>query len=77
MRKMSSEYLQDLKWAREHHTELLKQYKDQWVAIVDKKIVASGTDLNAVEEDAKKKTKNSDIPVYFVECGDHIYGLYC
>ncbi len=71
---MGKKFWNDLKWARTHHTQLLKKYKDMWVAIFNRKVVASGKNLEKVENEAKKKTGMLDIPVMFVECGAHIYG---
>ena len=63
----------DQEWGFKHHTELLKRYRDKWIAIVNKKVVASGSDLAKVEKLAQKKTKKKYIPVMFVESGSHIY----
>lgn len=73
METISKAFWEDQKWAFEHHSELIDKYKDMWVAIVDKKIVSAGEDLGKVEEEAKKKTGKKQIPVFFVECGAHIY----
>jgi hypothetical protein len=32
------EFWEDARWAEEHYSELQKQYRDKWVAIVDKKL---------------------------------------
>lgn len=73
MRKMSRRFWNDLKWARNHHTDLLKKYRDKWIAVLNRRVVSFGTNLEKVEEQAKKKTGILDIPVMFVECGAHIY----
>jgi len=31
--KIKERYLEDLDWAEEHHSELLKEYRDRWVAV--------------------------------------------
>jgi hypothetical protein len=68
------EFWEDQKWGFKHYSELVRKYPDQWVAIRDKKVVASG-DLAEVELEAKRKTGKEDIPVIFVESGSHIYRL--
>ena len=73
--EMPKEFWNDLNWTREHHTELLRDYRDQWVAVVDGKVVAAGKDLAKVEEEAKWKTNRKYIPTMFVDGGEHIYGL--
>ncbi len=74
MDSKEKEFWKDLIWGESQHTEFLKKYKDQWVAVKDKKVVAFGDDLSEVERIAKKKTGEEDVPVLFVDCGDCIYG---
>jgi len=71
--KMPKEFWTDQEWGFKHHTELLKRYRDKWIAIVNKKVIASGSDLAKVEKLAQKKTRKKYIPVMFVESGSHIY----
>lgn len=70
---ISKEFWEDQQWGFKHHTELLKNFKDRWVAISNKKVISSSSDLQKVQEEAKKLTKKEQIPVMFVECGAHIY----
>lgn len=72
MEKASKEFWDDLKWGEKHHTEFLKKYRDKWVAIKNKKIVASGNNLAKVEEEAKERTGEKWVPVTFVEGGERI-----
>jgi hypothetical protein len=69
-------YWDDLSWAREHSTELHQQFKGVWIAIVDKTVVAWGTNLARVEKEAAKKTgkRPEEIPVKFIERAAAIYG---
>lgn len=53
------EFWEDMKWGREHFSDLMASYPDQWVAIVERKIVAVGKDLGKVIEEAKWKTKKA------------------
>lgn len=71
--KIPKRFWLDLSWARRNHTKLLEKYADMWVAIVDRKVIASGKNLEKVEEEARVKSKRVDFPVMFVECGEHIY----
>lgn len=70
---VSREFWEDQQWGFQHHAELLKNFKDQWVAIFNKKVVSFGLDLEKVEEEAKKATKKEEVPVMFMECGSHLY----
>ncbi len=69
----TKEYWEDLRWGERNHTEFLKTYKDQWVAVLNKKVVAAGVNLKCVEEEAQRKTGKAEIPVLYVDCGEHIY----
>jgi len=48
--------MDDERWAEENYTELQKRFRDLWVAIVDKKVIAYGKNLAKVEEEARLKT---------------------
>lgn len=74
MAAASKEFWEDLRWGEKHHTELLPQYRDQWVAISNKEVVAAGENLAQVKQTARKKTGKEWVPVLFVDCGEHIYG---
>jgi hypothetical protein len=76
MENISKEFWDDMKWGREHKSELLDKYINQWVAIVDKKVISAGKDLAKVEEEAKWKTHKKQIPTLFVDSGEHIYGQF-
>ncbi|MFQ6062780.1 MAG: DUF5678 domain-containing protein [Methanosarcinales archaeon] len=75
LQDIPKQFWEDLKWGRKHRSELLMQYPDQWIAIDNKKVISAGKSLSAVEEEAKKKTKKKQIPLLFIDCGDHIYGI--
>ncbi|MFQ6062938.1 MAG: DUF5678 domain-containing protein [Methanosarcinales archaeon] len=68
------EYFENIDWAYEHHLELQRKYKEQWVAIYNKKVVSHGTDLGKVRKEAIEKTnkKDEEIPCIFVD-GGRIY----
>ncbi|MBI4919094.1 hypothetical protein HY837_04130 [archaeon] len=53
---VSKEFWEDLKWGESSHTMLLNTYRDQWVAINNKEVVAAGTNLQKVEKEAKKNS---------------------
>ena len=67
------EYWEDSKWASEHFTEIVKEYPNQWVAIVDKKVVAAGGMIAEVEREATEKTGRDEFPIYFAERGIRVY----
>lgn len=69
----TKKFLADLIWGRNHHSELLEEYRDEWVAIYKERIVTAGKDLAKVVEEAKNKTGKKQIPVYYVDSGSSIY----
>jgi hypothetical protein len=50
-----------------------KKYRDKWVAIHNKNVVAANSNLEDVVKEAKRKTGKKEIPVFYVESGSHIY----
>ena len=73
MAKIPKEFWEDMRWGQAHKSELMGKYRGEWVAIVNKKVVASGKNLSKVKEEAKKITKKELFPALFVESGAHIY----
>lgn len=74
MAKIDPCFWEDLRWGEKHHGELLKEYKDLWVAISEKKVVAAGDHGAEVLAAAQKKTGKEQVPLLYVDCGEHIYG---
>lgn len=66
-------FLEDLDWAETHHSELLQRYREQWIAVYNKQVVAHGDSLSRVKEEARQKTGRKHIPVYFVDSVSNIY----
>ena len=73
--KVKERFLEDLDWAGEHHSSLLKKYRDQWIAIYNKQVVSHGNSLEKVEQEAEQLTGKSEkeVPVYYVDSGSNIY----
>lgn len=65
----------DQEWGIQHYGELMDQYRNQWVAIVGKRVVSHGDDLSRVEKEASKKTGRAkgQIPLMYVEAGNQIF----
>jgi len=73
MEKISKQFWDDMVWGEKHHSVLLEKYRDSWIAVNNKMIVASGSNLREVKKKAKQITGKT-VPVLFIECGAHIYG---
>ncbi len=62
-----------MQWGEEHFADLKRNYKDKWVAILEKKIISSGENLEEVENKAKTISGKKYIPVIFIESWAVIY----
>ncbi len=67
------EYWEDSRWAHEHISNLAKEYPNLWVAVVDKRVVASGKVIEEVERIAQEKTGRTEFPVILAEKGIRVY----
>lgn len=65
--KMPDEFWEDKDWAFDHYSEWMKKYPDQWIAVVDKKVVAAGKDIGKIEKITQEKTGRKHFPVIYVE----------
>lgn len=54
---------------------LQSKYVDEWVAVVDKKVVSHGKDIKKLKDEAEKITKipRNEIPIAYIECGANVY----
>jgi lactam utilization protein B len=66
-------YWRDQDWGLEHYGELVVEFAEMWVAIVEESVVAHGDSPNAVRKLAREKTGKEHVPVLFVEGGVHVY----
>jgi len=65
--KMPDEFWEDKDWAFDNYSEWMKKYPDQWIAVVDKKVVAAGKDVQEIKKIAREKTGTKHFPVIYVE----------
>jgi len=66
-------YWEDSRWANEHFSEIVRAYPDQWVAIVDQKVAASGKTISEVEKIILEMTGRDEFPIYYAEKGIRVY----
>jgi hypothetical protein len=69
--RVPQSYWDNLRWAREHSTELHEQYEDVWIAIVDQQVVASASNMMRAKKLAAQKTGRppEEISVKFIDSG--------
>ncbi len=61
------QYFRDERWLFDHISDLQERYAGQWVAVVNKEVVAAGKVLAEVERLAEERTGERDFPVWLVE----------
>ena len=66
-------YVRDVDWAYANYNALAAAHPNQWVAVVDERVVAAGVDLGEVETEATRVACRQDVAVMFVERGIHVY----
>lgn len=72
-RRYPKRFWEDKQWAIDNHTDLVEKYPDLWVAVVNKTVIAAGDSIKKIKEEARHKTGESYIPVFFVESSANIY----
>jgi hypothetical protein len=72
MLSLPKRFWEDKEWAFAHYSELVREYPNMWIAVLNKKIIGASTDLGRVEK-AKADTGKEHIPVIFLEDGSHVY----
>ena len=70
---LPKEFWEDEGWAYDNYNELVKMYPNQWVAVVNKQVVAAGKNGTEVITTAEQKTGRKEFPVIFVEKGIRVY----
>lgn len=57
----------DIGWLKSHKIELRKDYKNQFVAVLNKEVIASATDLKKLITQLKKdKIDTSNVAIEFI-----------
>ena len=69
----SMEFWDDFEWANTHMDEISAAYPDLWVAIVSRRVVASGPVLADVESQALELTGRAEFPILYAEAGIRVY----
>lgn len=63
-----STYGENIKWIREHYEELKKTFKDEWIAVMDGKVIDHDKDLVKLVRRLRKKypKKYEQIAIEFI-----------
>ena len=66
-------FWEDDAWAIKHYQEIVQKHPECWVAIVDKKVVATGKTWAEARNLALEKTDRDEFPIYYTEAKRYIY----
>lgn len=65
-----SEDQEDMKndqWLRENYLDLIQDYPNRWIAVLDQKIISTGNSKRQVESAAREIAGEREFSVYFIE----------
>lgn len=54
-------------WLKENYIGLVDEYPNQWIAVIDQEVVATGATRRQVESEAKDIAKGRVYSLYFME----------
>jgi hypothetical protein len=57
-------------WFKQNYLELIQNYPNRWIAVLDQKVVASGNMKRQVESEAKEIAGDKEFSLYFIEPSD-------
>ena len=72
---LSPAYMDNSRWLLDHLSELSGDYRDQWVAVCGRKVVAANPDLSVVTAAAAQMSPVEDTVFHFVDGGSLILVL--
>lgn len=69
------DFFKGIDWIDIHRSELREKYQGKWIAVFNKRIVASGRKIRNVQEEAIAITNKSldEIPIVYIEDSHCIY----
>lgn len=54
-------------WLKENYVGLVQEFPNQWIAVMDQDVIASGIARRQVEAKAREVAKERTFSVYFIE----------
>lgn len=57
-------------WLKANYLEMIQDYPNQWIAVLDQKVVASGNRKRQVESEAREIAGDKEFSLYFIEPSD-------
>jgi hypothetical protein len=62
-----SEDVRNDEWMKSNYLELIQDYPNRWIAVLDQKVICSGNRRAAVETEAKGLAGGREFSLYFIE----------
>ena len=73
MDEKTKQVFEDLNWARQNHSQLLHQYRGEWIGIYKREVLGTLRELEKLEKRGKLPTDKKNIAKYFVYPPDVFY----
>ena len=54
-------------WVKENYIGLCDEFPNQWIAVADQDVIASGISKRSVEAEARRKAPDRPYSLYFME----------
>ena len=71
--QVPKQFWDDQEWALDNYAELSGEFPDQWIAVVDRRVVCHGKNIDELRRTARSKTRRKHIPILFVEGAVQVY----
>ena len=66
----SQEDIKNDLWLKENYIDLITDYPNQWIAVLEQKVVATGNSKRQVEKQVKELAGDRQFSLYFIEPSD-------
>lgn len=54
-------------WLKQNYLDLIQDYPNQWIAVLEQKVIATGNQKRLVERQAKEIAGDKEFSMYFIE----------
>lgn len=71
--RLTELYISNSRWLMEHLVDVTRDHPNQWVAVLDKRIVAADPDLGAVTAAAARVGPAMDTVFQFLDDGSRVF----
>jgi hypothetical protein len=66
----SVEDIENDNWLKDNYIDLIAEYPNQWIAVLDQKVIATGSAKRQVEKQAREIAEGESFSLYFIEPSD-------